>query len=160
MLVQRQQWIPSAVTLSKLIRRSDSPPPPKILANFAGAIDHMHRLGLIHWDLKPSNICWDGETLHLLDWEPSLLQYQSGKLTLVVTPAYVAPSERRGPGPMALSDRFAWIKTLLLLGLRNETFDDVDDSLTQRSRTSSIDRRIEDYVRNRTLALCTWRDFG
>jgi serine/threonine protein kinase len=106
-------------------RRKEALPGLDTFAAFARDIDRIHEVGLVHWDLKPANICFDGDSFLLIDWEPSLVQRRDGRMTLVVTPAYITPSERGGARPTSRSDRFGWCKTLLRLGFTNrsvETF--------------------------------------
>lgn len=82
------------------------------ISELGQALDALHRVGLIHRDVKPENarVQPDG-TLKLLDF--GLLRTQEGGSTvtatgiLLGTPAYMAPELFRGEPPTAASDRYA-----------------------------------------------------
>lgn len=139
-LVQEQRRVTAGVTLSAVIRRNDPRPSAEALLSFAADLDRLHERGLIHWDVKPANILYDGEALFLIDWEPSLLQYRDGRATAVVTRAYVAPSERGSVSLTARTDRFGWIKTLVALGL------ELPDPVGAHTDDESIERWIAEQT--------------
>jgi formylglycine-generating enzyme required for sulfatase activity/tRNA A-37 threonylcarbamoyl transferase component Bud32 len=75
----------------------------ELCAKIARALDHAHQAGVIHRDLKLSNIMMDlsGEP-HILDF--GLAKREAGEITMTVdgavlgTPAYMPPEQAKGKG--------------------------------------------------------------
>jgi len=72
----------------------------------AEALDHAHRMGVIHRDLKPQNIVIDGDGQpHLMDF--GLARREAGEVTMTVegqvlgTPAYMSPEQAQGEAHQA-----------------------------------------------------------
>jgi tetratricopeptide (TPR) repeat protein/tRNA A-37 threonylcarbamoyl transferase component Bud32 len=71
------------------------------VAALADALEHAHRSGLVHRDVKPSNVLIDGDdNVYLTDF--GLAKNEGDRITLTVdghvmgTPAYMAPEQARG----------------------------------------------------------------
>ncbi|MBT2468991.1 protein kinase [Streptomyces sp. ISL-66] len=89
----------------------------RIGADISSALDHVHDHGLIHHDVKPSNVLLgeDGSP-HLADFGLSRTVHEhsiSAPDTLVGTVAYMAPEQLLGHGASKASDIYALGLTLL-----------------------------------------------
>src|SRR5262245_20226700 len=78
----------------------------ELVAAVADALEHAHRHGVIHRDVKPSNIQLDAEGRpHLMDF--GLAKHETDESTMTVdgqflgTPAYVSPEQARGESHQA-----------------------------------------------------------
>src|SRR5688500_18131051 len=110
-----------------LARRLEDGPLPLSLAHrtaiaIADALDHAHRNGVVHGDLKPSNIMLTRDSVKLLDFglaklrerheEAPLDATRSGRLTevgaIVGTVPYMAPEQIEGRDVDARTDIFSF----------------------------------------------------
>ncbi|MEU3727630.1 serine/threonine-protein kinase, partial [Streptomyces sp. NPDC031705] len=86
-------------------------------ADLASALDHVHAHGIIHHDVKPSNVLLpDGDCPHLADFGLARTVHDrshSAPDTLVGTLAYMAPEQFLGQGASPASDVYALGLTLI-----------------------------------------------
>jgi serine/threonine-protein kinase len=112
-------------TLAAVLKRNGSLKPEATgvwLHQIASALDHAHTQGVIHRDLKPTNILLDQQgNAYLTDFGIARLETAvSGSLTatgnVVGTPTYMAPEQWRGEEPTPLTDVYGLgILTYLML---------------------------------------------
>ena len=103
----KRRWIP----------RSQTPISDSAWMDAQQAVRGLHKQGIIHWDIRPSNLVWDGQHLWLIDWEPSLLQHRRGRVQLICSPDWMAPSDF-GATPTQRSDIIGLISSYYHLRCR------------------------------------------
>ncbi|WP_061001390.1 serine/threonine-protein kinase [Mycolicibacterium mucogenicum] len=101
-----------------------------IIHAVASALDHAHRRGLLHRDVKPANILLDAETsrIYLADFGIARPMNDSAGLTAtnmaVGTVAYAAPEQLRGEGMDGRTDQYALACTAFQLLTGNPPYAD------------------------------------
>lgn len=101
-------------SLKEVIRR-DGPLTPEragqILRQVAEALDHLHRRGLVHLDVKPQNLIFTGDDhVKLIDFgiaQPSGLPQETVNGQTFATAAYLAPEQALGEVVDVHSDVYA-----------------------------------------------------
>jgi hypothetical protein len=64
-----------------------------VLLALCGAIRHAHRHGIVHADLKPENVLFDGDTPKIGDWGLAKVLLEHSKSIEGMTPTYAAPEQ-------------------------------------------------------------------
>src|SRR5262249_28197313 len=91
------------VTLADLLTARRPPPreAARLVAAVADALQYAHEHGVVHRDVKPSNIMLDDAARpHLMDF--GLAKREAGEITMTLdgqvlgTPAYMSPEQARG----------------------------------------------------------------
>jgi eukaryotic-like serine/threonine-protein kinase len=84
-----------------------------IAVRVADAVQHLHRCGVVHGDIKPANIVFNAATdrVKLTDIGARLRDSEP----IAGTPAYMAPEQLYGFRPSAAADQFAFGVTLYQL---------------------------------------------
>jgi hypothetical protein len=75
--------------LSRVQRR----PTLKDFRALAKSLDDAHVAGLIHGDINRKNVILTDDACALIDWEPSLSQEVSGRVTMMATRPYIHPAD-------------------------------------------------------------------
>jgi serine/threonine protein kinase len=103
-------YVPDA-TLAELLRRSgplDAEPCAVLLQQVANALDHAHRQGMVHANLKPTNVFVTPENwARLSDFAPLEPFRRTGTVYVMpARPEYLAPEQFRGRGVGPSADQY------------------------------------------------------
>jgi serine/threonine-protein kinase len=86
----------------------------RMTAQIASALDHAHRNGVVHCDVKPANILIDAnDSAYLADFGVATFLEGPGEEIRGGTPAYMPPEQRAGERPTPAADQYALARTLL-----------------------------------------------
>ncbi len=64
-----------------------------VLLALCGGVRHAHRHGIVHADLKPENVLFDGDTPKIGDWGLAKVLLEHSKSIEGMTPTYAAPEQ-------------------------------------------------------------------
>jgi serine/threonine protein kinase len=122
----------------------------------------LHHIGLLHCNINPPNVAWDGHTklVHILDFGHS--QMQSHAESYRASPEFEAPEICKGMPHSYSTDAYSVGKTLLIMtasalrqrdGFSSTTIEHVEGVARQLCRELPLDRMsLEDAERK--LSLC------
>lgn len=114
----------------------------KIIHQLAAALDYAHALGVIHRDVKPSNIMFDEQgTPYLVDFGIAKIAEATSQITgtgsTIGTPAYMSPEQWWGRGVSPASDQYALAGVAYLMLTGHPAFDAPNMMLMMRQHTES-----------------------
>jgi len=106
------RYIPHARTLSDLMKQPlDNEQIIRLTTQIADALDHAHQAGIVHRDVKPSNILLDGDWVLLSDFGLAKMVEVPSEITGtgvgIGTPAYMSPEQAKGEKVDHRTDNFA-----------------------------------------------------
>lgn len=106
------EFVKGTTLESKLGQKLPPAEVAELLAPIAAALDHAHANGVLHRDVKPSNIFLTADGRPILgDFGLSRVSGDSGRLTetglVMGTPAYMAPEQCAGEEPSPQTDIYA-----------------------------------------------------
>ena len=87
---------PDLVTLLDEEGRIEVDVAAEVCRQVARGLAHMHRVGLVHRDVKPDNVYLEGARAKLGDFGASRARNHPGRATVIFTPGYAPPETQRG----------------------------------------------------------------
>jgi hypothetical protein len=81
--------------------------------NLAKDLDTLTQFNIVHWDLCPKNILFDGTQCWLIDWEPSFFQLRNNRKCKMITPPYFAPEQINNTELTQLSDKVSFVMSFI-----------------------------------------------
>ena len=81
--------------------------------NLAKDLDALTQFNIVHWDLCPKNILFDGTQCWLIDWEPSFFQLRNNRKCKMITFPYFAPLEINKADLTQLSDKVSFVMSFI-----------------------------------------------
>ena len=138
------EWMPKGTLEHMLARESIAPARAvEIAVAVLSAIGQAHRLGILHRDVKPSNVLFDGAGVaHLGDFGVAHLGDVSSTATagVIGTLLYMSPEQRRGHPATVASDMFG-VGAILWEMLTGTRFDAASNQ--PRTRPSAVHRDLD-----------------
>ena len=81
--------------------------------NLAKDLDTLKQFNIVHWDLCPKNILYNGTQCWLIDWEPSFFQLRNNRKCKMMTHPYFAPEEINKTELTELSDKVSFVMSFI-----------------------------------------------
>lgn len=127
----------------------------KILTQCTSILDHAHQNGVIHSDIKPSNIKIDDmDNVVVLDWGISRLREELTRTLpsmVAGSPKYMAPEQMRGAGIVPETDYYGLGMSIVHLMLGDQQFNDPYIALDYKAAVRKT--KYSDGLKERVIAM-------
>ncbi|WDG27361.1 protein kinase [Streptomyces sp. CA-278952] len=140
-----QEYVP-APSLKDLVEECGTLGPDAlhwVAAGMAEAVASLHAAGLVHRDVKPSNVLLPVEGPRLIDFGISQAHDLTRTQSALGTVAYAAPEQARGEPTSEASDMFSLGATLFYLAVGRPPYRDIEQisamELLVRAATGDVD---------------------